>query len=224
MPNNTSKTLEDAKIYCDTIRERLPTNLMIAAISKTAKIPFKAASWNISTLHRASDLADCAYELYCEEKYVPSAIIARALMETTGIMFWMHRRIYSSVQDQNIGDIDEFFMRGIMGYKDSNEFPNALNALSAIDKIEKHYKGFRGVYDILCEFTHPNWSGTTEAYSKIYRDEMRVEYGSSIRKMKWDFIPSSMCMSLMIVEAYFEKIQELIPKFTQLCEENLNIT
>ena len=169
MPNNISKTLEDAKRYCDAIRDRLTSNLRIASISKTAKIPFKAASWNISILHRASDLADCAYELYCKEKYVPSAIIARALMETAGIMFWMHRRIDSSIQNQQIGDIDDFFMRGIMGYKNSNEFPNALNAVSAVDKIEKHYKGFREVYDILCEFTHPNWSGTSGAYSKILK-------------------------------------------------------
>lgn len=224
MSTAKTETIAEAKRYSDELRKRLPPSLEIASISTTAKIPFKAVSWSIAVLYRASELADCAYELHNANRYVSSSIIGRALMETAGMMYWMHRRIDNAVRTQQLGDIDDFLMRGTLGYKETNGFPSALSALSAVNHIDKQFKGFRGVYDILSEFTHPNWSGTLGAYSKPIKEKMRVEYGPAIKGLSWDFIPSSMCMSLMVIETYYDKLQGLFPQFIQLCEEDLKQT
>lgn len=221
MTQTETKSIQEAKALKKEIEALLPSGFKISSISTTAKIPFKAYSWCGAILHRAFELATSSIELYDSGNFITSSIISRALMETVGMLFWMHCRISGVVKEQNLGDIDEYLMRGSLGHKETEGMPAALNALSAIDRVEKQFEGFRNIYDILSEFAHPNWSGTFGTYGKNISEEMRVEYGPYIRELSWAFIPASLCMSLVVLQYSYEELQKILPEFTSLCEKEL---
>ncbi len=39
--------------------------------------------------------------------------------------------------------------------------------LTAIDHLDKEFENLRKMYDTLCEFTHPNYSGVIGSYAKL---------------------------------------------------------
>lgn len=58
-------------------------------------------------------------------------------------------------------------MKGLVGSKDGTTKIESHNILTAVDRLDKEFIGLRRMYDTLCEFTHPNWSGCMGSYSKL---------------------------------------------------------
>jgi hypothetical protein len=50
--------------------------------------------------------------------------------------------------------------------------------LNFLDQIDNQVKGFRLQYERLCEFSHPNWAGTTLFYSKHDREKRATDFCS----------------------------------------------
>ena len=53
----------------------------------------------------------------------------------------------------------------------------SYNVLTAVNRLDKEFGGLRQMYDNLCEFTHPNWSGVMGSYSKIDKQEYTLYLG-----------------------------------------------
>ena len=143
-----SNDIEEAESLAAALRESLPSGYDIASISK---IPFKIISLREALLFRMSELSDATLKLYLNKHFVASCILARAAMETTAILFWLHSRILKVISEQSVGDIDDWLMRGILGDREKTiiGLRDALSVISAIDKVDAVYPGFRNGYNFL---------------------------------------------------------------------------
>jgi hypothetical protein len=87
-----------------------------------------------------------------------------------------------------------------------------------VQHVGKKNKAFEELYLGLCEFTHPNWAGVSLAYSEqIDEGHMVIE---TIRDSSFaDTIGMKPLMaSLILFDEIYHGIQELIPKFTEVCD------
>lgn len=82
-----------AKRFAAAIRGSLPKDLYVASLSLNSKLPYKATSFRELLIHRVSDIADTAVELYETKRLVPAFIMTRALIETTAMLYWLHLEI-----------------------------------------------------------------------------------------------------------------------------------
>ena len=226
-PRLNQDLLERIRLVADELSASLPEAFDIASLSTKAKLPFKALTLRESLIHRASELADTALDLIDSRRFIPATIIARALMETTGLLYWLHHRVESAVKAGQVGDLDDFLMRGLVGDKldDGEDDIVALNAMSGIDRVSQDEKDlpvtFREMYDWLCEFTHPNWGGVMGAYSKVDRQNWRVTFGSRRDPKDWEFLEAPLHRSLWVFRDRYNDMARFFPAFIALCEEDL---
>jgi hypothetical protein len=88
------------------------------------------------------------------------------LVETTAVLFWLHKKSCEFLEKPDEDSYDEFLMKGMLGSKDSTGKLQAYNVLTAVEHLDKEFTGVKQLYERLCEFTHPNWSGVMGSYSK----------------------------------------------------------
>ncbi len=203
----------------------LPTRVDPASLSTSAKIPFKAVVLRETLLHRVTELAATATELYERKNRVISAfLITRAVHETTALLYWLYLRMNRVVDEKLIGDFDEFIMKLLFGWKkeEDDNLPVAFNILTAIEKLDKLLDGkFRRNYDFLSEFCHPNYSGVHGAYAKIDRDNIWADIGPEHTNVS--LLPGLhiLVVVLEIFEHYYNKTGDLLKPFIKLCEDDL---
>ena len=218
--------LVEAKRLTAEFKACLPTGYDVGSVSIHAKIPSKALSLREALIHRASDLADAAILLYERERFVPACIIIRSLMETTGTLFWLHKKVRRAVEDQSLEGIDKWMMRGLLGsWEHEDEFSSPLSGRSAVNHIDKAYDkfDFREMYDGLSEYVHTNWLGTSGAYSRIDKENMRVSFGASTSGQPWHFMLGPLVIALLVFRERYNDMAKTFRRFVDLCESDLDL-
>jgi hypothetical protein len=89
--------------------------------------------------------------------------------------------------------------------------------------VEKDIEGFNHQYGILSEYSHPNWAGTVYLYAKHDKENGATDFGQNIR------IPEgtkqigvgNLSVALLLFERSYNRIADLIPAFTKLCEDRM---
>jgi hypothetical protein len=66
------------------------------------------------------------------------------------------------------------------------------------------------MYDQLCEFTHPNWSGALGSYGKIDREQFTLKLGSNIRRPPIAFGLAPLIGGLIMFEHYYNDLTDLL--------------
>ena len=226
MPSNMDETLIDAsREIADELSASLPEAFDIGSVSARSKLPLKALTLRESLVHRASELADTALDLIDSGQFMSATIIVRALMETTGVLCWLHQRTEMVVTSGQLGDIDDFLMNGMLGERlgDSEDRIPALSAVSAIkrvDRVGEFPVPFFTMYERLCEFAHPNWSGVMGAYSKVDYESWRVSFGRRHEPEAWGFLASPLYRSLVVFRDRYNDMARFLPDFIALCEDD----
>jgi hypothetical protein len=79
-------------------------------------------------------------------------------------------------------------------------------------------------YDILSEYAHPNWSGTTGLYSKIDRENFSVDFGQNPRDLESPKHVGviNLSVALGLFEHTYNDLGEEYPAFVRLCEAALD--
>jgi hypothetical protein len=203
-----------AKIHelLDEFNASLPKEVRISGVSK---IPFKALSWRETLYYRNAELSNTAFELFNNNRYLPATILIRAQMETTGLLAWSHYKIHKCVEEKSLGDIDDFFMRGLFGGRESGRILEAHNVLTGIDKVGRE---FRDAYDMLSEFAHPNCFGTHTCFSKLDTDNYRILLDFYFDDLNWEPILSTFLLSLHIFRDIYNYMADDIYRFYDICE------
>lgn len=70
----------------------LPKQLDAGSFTLKSKLPYKATSFREVLIHRVSDIADVAIELYRTDRLVPAFIATLAVVETTAMVYWLYQR------------------------------------------------------------------------------------------------------------------------------------
>ena len=219
-PENDIKT---GKELISIFKSNLPNRIDPAGISTISKIPTKAFILRETLLYRVTELGETAIELYETEKRIISAfIITRAVHETVALFYWFYARLLSVVENNSLGDFDEFIMKVLFGWKlKDEEFPTAYNILTAIDKLDRKVGTFREHYERISEFCHPNYAGVHGAYGRSNHEKFLVDLGQDIGSVSPIVGLPPLIASLNIFKHSYNESGDLLPKFIEICEEDL---
>ncbi len=211
------KMLSDARKLTAEITASLPKHIHAADLGTPSKIPFKAVSLQGALIHRVADLSDVACNLYEQNRTVPAIIMVRAVMETLAMLYALYVKVNGVVTSRELGEIDDFLMRGIFGWRDKDMRAQPLNILNAVDAVDKKFKGFRRLYDDLSEFVHPNWSGTSGAYGNMIKDKYTVELGTQCSILPPETGLPNLLASLEGFKYYYSALSAILPSFGDVC-------
>ncbi len=221
------KKASDAELlaYAENLSQRLvgslPSTVDPAAISVTAKIPFKVVSLREALLHRAAELAGVACDLFRRNRVVSAFLITRGLLETAAVLCDLRDRVVGAIDTSMLSELDDFLMRALMGSRETNAKIQALNVMTIVDRVAKKTTFYRNSYDTLSEFAHPNWSGVLASYSKHDAKNLLVNLGADVAKMSPRI---GLPILIGVLEAFIFCYKDLglrLPDFIKLCEQSL---
>jgi hypothetical protein len=115
MKSKETKQLEACRSFLEKIKQRLSKEISAYDLGYVSKLPFKALSLHELLLHRVADLSETAIGLFELRKLVPATIMTRAVYETTAVLYSLNIKIEEAIKTKNIGDIDTFFMKSLLG-------------------------------------------------------------------------------------------------------------
>jgi len=205
-----------AKSFTEDMRKSLPAELYAGSFTLKSKLPYKAGSFRESLIHRQSDLADIAIELYESRRLVPAFIMTRAVLETTALLYGLHVKTNEFLKDRDEAKFDEFLMKGMFGSRDGTTSRESFNIQTAIDRMDKEFEGLGQMYATLCEYTHPNYSGAMGSYSKLERAKHLLHLGRKHHEPQLAFglAPFIGCMSIFTY--HYNALAELIGKMNEI--------
>lgn len=222
-PENIDDLLKEVDQRCRLLSECLPKRVDPISISYTAKIPWKAMDYREALIWRTEELARTAYEMFTRDELASAVTLTRACMETVAAMWYLQEKIQHVIDTKKVGDINDVLMRLLMGSKNDITDLEAVSVLTFVEKINKDIDGFERSYKSLCEYAHPNWSGTSFLYSKPNSEKKWIDYGKNIRGKESVAVIGLMNLntSLMIFEHSYNEVGNLMPDFVKICEEDL---
>jgi hypothetical protein len=222
-PITIEKELAELKQRCKLLSESLPKAVDAKSISNTAKIPWKAIAYRETLIWRIEELARTAYELFTHDELVSAVSLTRACIETVAAMWYLKQEIQKAIDTKDVTDTDNILMRLNFGSKSDITTYDAINVLTFVEKIDKEINGFKRNYLSLCEFAHPNWSGTSLLYSDPNLKNGNINYGKNVRakeSVKFQGL-LSINTALLIFGYSYNEFNDLFPEFISICEENL---
>lgn len=223
MEESIDSLMNEIRARLDLLEQNLPRRVDPIAVSRTAKLPFKALSHREALAWRMAELGRSAFESFQNEKLTSAIMLTRAAVETSAVLWYLCAKVDSAVEAGSVGDIDNYLMRLIVGSRTDPDMPQAINVLKFVDCVDKDIDGFRHQYDVLSEFAHPNWAGTTSLYSNVDLENLWIDFGSNPGD---DHGPKhvgviNLSVALEMFEHSYNRLGDLIPPFIILCEGHL---
>ena len=212
------------------LNNRLPKIISRKNVSDISKTALKAHLIHASLLYRYHNLAKNSAGLSKEGAIIPALILARAAFETAALLFYTHTKIDAVVKNRDMSEIDDILMRIMLGEKRQqiagDTDISAINILTVVDLLDKEMEkfgvqGIRGLYDDLCEFAHPNFSGAFGTYADAAKDNpFHCAFSVEPECLDADMPLPFLHTSLLILEKCDEDLIEILPKFTKLHESS----
>ncbi len=217
---NEETILEDLRELISRFEASLPARVDPAGLTLKSKIPFKVLSLKEVLFHRTTTLARIAFDLYNENMRVPSYILMRSIVETCAACYSLRQKISTFLEDLNVDDFDNFLVKGLSGGRDKKAKHQSLNVLTLVDHVDREYEGYRRMYDVLCEYAHPNYLGTLDAFGKVDRDNVWLDLGPELRMPPPAFGLVPFFFSLVVFEEQYNLISDNIGKINECFEQN----
>ena len=152
------------------------------------KTPYLLGCFQAMISSRILDLAEAATECYDGNRFVPAAILIRAVMESAALAHYVQELVRKQCDASDLKASHEALGRAMIGSKfdwkkhkhliGDVEIKNKINAyqiLDAIDSVVKIRKDFRLHYDALSEYAHPNHEGTWASYGSRETTKMKMD-------------------------------------------------
>lgn len=212
------ESLANIKDLLSLFDKRITPSVDKESTSPISKVPYKLLCLRALYQIRICDLGQASHLLYTKKAYLPAFVLTRAVMETVAMFYVCFSKVSATTKKDDVDDIDDFLMKALLGTRDGIGSVKHYNALTAVQHVGKINKAFEELYVGLCEFAHPNWGGVSLAYGEQI-DEGHVVI-KTIRDATFaDTIGMKPLMaSLMLFDGIYRGIEELIPRFTEVCE------
>jgi hypothetical protein len=207
-------TLEDLRSAASALQSSLPASVHAGGLTLKSKLPFKVVVLREVIVHRMAALATSAVLLLDAKQPLSAAIIVRAALETTALLHGLSQALERFLATKDAAVLDGFLMKGLVGTRWKDAPVQATNVLTLVDRLEKEMPGFREVYDELCEYAHPNWSGLTGAFSNNKpEDNYEVLFGPSMRS---DARATSISLLFISLHTFLHYYNGMIPDLKAL--------
>lgn len=212
------------------LKSSLPKRIDPAFISHISKIPHKVLDLKTALLYRIYDLANDSFELFSKKRFLSGTIVARSLIETVTVLYYLCSKIDKTIKDKDTKYFDEKIMKLILGSRNKITELESINILTIIKSVDKELKvdGKEGAllfcYELMCEYAHPNWKGTAGLYGKPNFEEKYTDFGFDLqnelkREISIHILPIATAMEITTISIKW--FNEIINDFIQVCEEAL---
>ncbi len=220
MPKNVAETLAEARERVSLLTQSLPNCVDPLGISVKSKIPYKVIAYREALIWRTEEIARSACDMYQRNDLAAAILLTRAASENGAAMWFLYELVRKQVEGVFDSELDVRVERLLMGSRNNSEMPEAMQVLTMLDKAEKAAPGIRKNYESLCEYAHPNWSGTGYLYSKIDKDKILTNFGKNPRGSEGPAGTglNSLICSLVLFEHAYNAIADILPAFVTACE------
>lgn len=222
--NRYKELLNKLDEFCLRLDNYAPKIVDPASVSTIAKAPFKALSIREITYQRNLELAHSARILFKNKQYLSAFIISRSVIETTAITVYLYFLLKKSTDNFDLKAVDEELMKLLLGGRRNFTSLQSTNIVTIIDKINKKVPVVREMYDMLSEYTHPNWSGCQGAFGRIDKENVLLKLGPSSDFLNPMIGIPVLIATLELFEHYYNKIPDVLKIFSQLCENAIEKT
>lgn len=221
--DKSKELLLEAGHRIDLLSENLPTRIDAASLSLVSKLPLKALTYREASLWRCEELARSAYVSFAQGDVVAGIVLTRAFTETVSGVWYLMELVDRQVESGVEPDLDDRLMRLLLGHRNRDDFPDAINVVTCLTRMDKRIPGILQAYATMSEYAHPNWSGTAFAYSSLDRENMVTELGRDSARTRSHDVTGLNCLNggLGLLEFAYNKLSELFAPFIVACEKNL---
>ena len=207
------------------LRQSLVTSIIPADISPTAKIPFKLRMFRELALHRVSDLSDAACLHYNAGSTIPAFVLTRAAFETMAILHYVNKKVEDAISEGSVDVLGTTAMKVLFGTKDKFTDIEAVNVLTVIGHLEKDYSGFQEMYEFMCEFAHPNFSGMMPAYARVEGLDLDnphepLALGAEAAKLDPEYGLLCLRIAILLTDSIVKQLAKQDASLVQLCEDD----
>lgn len=191
-----------------------PESVQASRLTVNSKIPYQLLGARELIFVRATDLADTAWGLFKQGRVIPSYVLMRACIETCCLAHYLNGKTAKFLRDQNDKAFHQLLRKILGGSRENPSSPVAVNVLTVIDHIDKEYDGFRKMYDVMCEYAHPNYSGLLAAYGNL-DGKFELRLGQGAREVPEAFGLAPFSMALSILEYEYHELGDAVVKVNE---------
>lgn len=230
MKDSIPSLLDEIRESLRSIGSDLPKRVDGRALSQSSKLPFKVLVYRSSLTWRMAELSRTAFEEFVNDRLACAVVLTRAAVETGAALWYLCAKVSDAVDSGQLGDIDDYLMRMIVGVAtdppiDANTgepiTPRPIRIGTFLNCVEKELVGFNLQYGYLSEYAHPNWAGTVYLYSQHNEGKATTDFGANIRATETTKLigVTNLSVALRMFDSSCSQLAELIPAFTELCEQ-----
>ena len=232
MEKSVASLMDEIRENLELLESSLPKRVDGWALSQMSKLPFKVLGYREALAWRMAELSRAAFEEFGKDRIAAAIVLTRAAVETSAALWYLCGKVEASVESAEIGDIDDYLMKMNMGMATDPPtdpktgeaiMPRPIRIGKFLDSVEKDVNGFNRQYGYLSEYAHPNWAGTVYLYCKFDREKGAADFGQNIREPDGTKVigTGNLSVALLMFERSYNRVADLIPDFTKLCEERL---
>jgi hypothetical protein len=225
MDDDTSTSpLVEARQWLKVIQSALPTSVEAGGLHTRSKMPFKVLCCRAGLIWRIEELGRCALDAHEKGDVIAAMLLARSLTETACALWYLKELIERQLAEGAQPDLDDVLMRLLMGHKGDPGFPEAVNVLTFINKADKRFSGILEAYNHMSESAHPNFWGSSGAFSAVDEEKLVTQFGRGIRKTSrfQILMTKALIGSLSMTHAAYNSVADMMPAFIERCEETLD--
>ncbi|WP_447076943.1 hypothetical protein [Vibrio alginolyticus] len=214
--------IDEAMLGLSVWKKHLRTSVNPISKNIAYKPTFDADYYRESVLYRFIELTESAYVLYEKNLLVGSVVSARAAQETLAVAWFINSKLEHLTKTKDLNHFSEIMKRLIVGWSNDEEFPEKINVFKCIDLVDKVMEGkFRRHYEMLCEYAHPNYSGTFGAYGAPNHKTLEVTFGGYPRSSETlkSHIESTLIICISLLDSIQEKYEAVINSALDVCHE-----
>ena len=204
--------------------------------SKISKLPLKVVNILQSMTWRMRDSEEASRILVDNDYIHPAAILIRSAMENTAFVYTLVEIVQSVIDEGKVlENTDKDLMNLSFGnnyhkgeYISNETFESmkehkAFRTWELMERIDKCYPSYYSMYRSLCEFVHANTDGVQGCFSQLDEKTHVTYYGKILTKESKIFpaIESSIVLALSIYKKCFDIISNMLPRFIEICEEDI---
>ena len=222
--------LNEIRQRLELMESRLPKRVDAMAVSRISKVPYKVLFYREALIWRMAELSRTAFEDFQREKLASAMVVTRAAVETSAALWYLCAKVSGVVESGSLENVD-YLMSMVVGVAtdppplpDGSVFPRPIKIKYFLKQVEKDIPGFSRQYGMLSEYAHPNWAGTVLLYAKHDAGKRVTDFGQNIRKgdATRGIGIVNLSVALAMFERSYDRVGELLPAFTALCEKSLN--
>lgn len=167
------------------------------AVAYKWKAPFRVWMLREAVFWRLHDLMTQSYALHLQGHGLGARILLRSGFESLATLIYLNQLMQKVLDDKlNFHVFDEKTTTLLLGSRNNEDGPRALNIVTVLEKCDKRYPGLMKFYADLSESAHPSYEGLCTGYSKIDHDEYETNFSNRWMELYGDRHLSSMelCM------------------------------